>query len=193
MDEGGGAFYGPKIDCKVQDGAGRWLQCASVQLDFQVPRRLALKYVGAAGEARVPVMIHRAVLGSIEGMFAVLSEHYRGRWPFWLSPRQALLVPVNAADDAQCAAVGQLHRELRAEGFAVDLDVSRRDMREKIKEACGASQGGELWRYNCVLLVGSRELAAGSISLRMAGEARSRSVPLASLGPLFAEMGALPA
>jgi len=191
MDAGGGAFYGPKIDCKVQDAAGRWLQCASVQLDFQMPRRFRMKYMDADGGARVPVMIHRAVLGSIERMFAVLSEHHQGRWPFWLSPRQALLLPVKADDKAQCAAAMRAHEELRAAGFAVDVDVSRRDMRQKIKEAEGHSQRGELWRYNCVLLFGSRELEANSVSMRMAGESRSRCVPLAELHGLFRELAAV--
>eukprot|EP00966_Prymnesium_polylepis_P252386 5834846-Prymnesium_polylepis.2 len=192
MDAGGGAFYGPKIDGNVQNAAGRWLLCASVQLDFQMPRRFGLRYADADARGAAPVMIHQAVLGSIERMFAVLAEYHQGRWPFGLSPRQTLLLPVKADGKAQCAAAVRAHEELRAAGYAVDADVSRRDMRQKIKEAEGGSQRGELWRYNCMLIFGSRELEADSVSVRVAGKSRSRCVPLAELQGFFKDMAAVP-
>jgi len=184
VDEGGGAFYGPKIDCKVQDAAGRWLQLASVQLDFQMPRRFGLLFVDAGGRRRAPVMIHRAVLGSIERMMAVLSERYQGRWPFWLSPRQVLVVPVHAGDEAQRAAVAEVHAALRGDGFAVELDVSDGDLRYKIKES-------QRRCFNYVAVVGAREAAAGAVSLRALGEKKSRNVPLAELRAHFAQMASL--
>ena len=183
LDEGGGAFYGPKIDCKVE-ASGRWLQCASVQLDFQMPRRFGLRYVDAGGQRRAPVLIHRAVLGSIERMMAVLAERCQGRWPFWLSPRQVLIVPVHAGDEGQRAAVAKAHAALRNDGFAVELDLSDADLRYKIKES-------QQRCFNYVAVIGSREAAAGAVSLRALGEKRSRNVPLAELRALFAQMASL--
>ncbi|OLY77803.1 Threonine-tRNA ligase, cytoplasmic [Smittium mucronatum] len=93
-NKGDGAFYGPKIDIHVKDALGRNHQTATIQLDFQLPKRFKLKFVGKDGSREEPVIIHRAILGSVERMMAILSEHYRGRWPFWMSPRQAMVVPI---------------------------------------------------------------------------------------------------
>lgn len=95
MNPGDGAFYGPKIDVTVRDALGREHQCATVQLDFQLPSRFGLKYTDAEGESRTPVLIHRAILGSLERMLAILIEHTKGRWPLWLSPRQCAIVPIS--------------------------------------------------------------------------------------------------
>ena len=89
MNEGDGAFYGPKIDITVFDALRRKFQCATIQLDFQLPDRFQLRYQDAVGTYQRPVIVHRAILGSVERMFAILTEHYAGKWPFWLSPRQA--------------------------------------------------------------------------------------------------------
>ncbi len=89
MNEGDGAFYGPKIDITVFDALRRKFQCATIQLDFQLPNRFELRYADAEGSYQRPVIVHRAILGSVERMFAILTEHYAGKWPFWLSPRQA--------------------------------------------------------------------------------------------------------
>jgi len=187
MDEGGGAFYGPKIDVKVRDSRGVALQCASVQLDFQMPRRLSCEYVDSAGVRRVPVIIHRAVLGSIERMFAVLSEHYRGLWPFWLSPQQAIVLPVNAADEAQCQHARRVHALLRAAGHAVDVDLSQRQLRAKVKEAEGHGPRGSLWRYHLVLVVGRQEVASVGVNVKNAGEKRGEHVPLSGLCDAFVQ------
>ncbi|CAI0463103.1 unnamed protein product, partial [Linum tenue] len=97
INEGDGAFYGPKIDISVSDALNRKFQCATLQLDFQLPDRFKLEF-SAEDETKLerPVMIHRAILGSVERMFAILLEHYKGKWPFWLSPRQAIVCPVSA-------------------------------------------------------------------------------------------------
>jgi threonyl-tRNA synthetase len=91
MNEGDGAFYGPKIDITVFDALRRKFQCATIQLDFQLPNRFDLKYADNEGGYQRPVIVHRAILGSVERMFAILTEHYAGKWPFWLSPRQVSL------------------------------------------------------------------------------------------------------
>jgi len=91
LNEGDGAFYGPKIDITVFDALRRKFQCATIQLDFQLPNRFDLKYADHKGGYQRPVIVHRAILGSVERMFAILTEHYAGKWPFWLSPRQASL------------------------------------------------------------------------------------------------------
>ena len=94
LNPGDGAFYGPKIDIMISDALKRWFQCATIQLDFQLPQRFELEYKSDKGPNTRPVMIHRAILGSVERMTAILTEHYKGKWPFWLSPRQILIVPV---------------------------------------------------------------------------------------------------
>ncbi|CAI8612017.1 unnamed protein product [Vicia faba] len=101
LNEGDGAFYGPKIDISVSDALSRKFQCATLQLDFQLPDRFKLEF-SAEDEAKIerPVMIHIAILGSVERMFAILLEHYKGKWPFWLSPRQAILCPVSEKSQA---------------------------------------------------------------------------------------------
>ena len=93
MNEGDGAFYGPKIDITVFDALRRKFQCATIQLDFQLPQRFELRYADAEGGYQRPVIVHRAILGSVERMFAILTEHYAGKWPFWLSPRQVSAPP----------------------------------------------------------------------------------------------------
>lgn len=186
VDEGGGAFYGPKIDVKVRDARGAHLQCASIQLDFQMPSRLGCKYVDAHGVRRSPVMIHRAVLGSIERMFAVLSERYGGEWPFWISPHQAIVMPVSAAEDAQCVHAKKVHQRLRAAGHAVAIDLSQRDMRLKIKEAEGHGPRGRLWRYHLILVVGGREVEGDAVNVKEAGARRGHAVRLDELCAYFA-------
>jgi len=186
IDEGGGAFYGPKIDIKVADVRGAALQCASIQLDFQMPVRLGCRYVDAHGARRVPVMIHREILGSIERMFAVLAERYQGEWPFWISPHQALVMPVSAADDAQCAHAKRVHQQLRAAGYAVAIDLSQRSMRVKVKEAEGHGPRGRLWRHHLILVVGSKEVEGGAVNVKAAGAKQGQAVSLDDLCAFFA-------
>lgn len=157
---GDGAFYGPKIDIKVMDAMDRVHQCATVQLDFQLPRRFDLKYnTGKKEEGEQfehPVMIHRAMLGSVERMFAVLCEHYGGKWPFWLSPRQVMLVPVHAEFVEYC---DQVKKQLHKEGFYVDVDTSKATFNKKVRNA-------QVAQYNYQLVVGKTEQANGSVNIR---------------------------
>jgi threonyl-tRNA synthetase len=157
---GDGAFYGPKIDIKVMDAMDRVHQCATVQLDFQLPIRFDLQYTTGVNEegkqfAR-PVMIHRAMLGSVERMFAVLCEHYGGKWPLWLSPRQVMLIPVHASWNEYCE---QVRKKLHAARFFVDVDLSRNTFQKKVRNA-------QVAQYNYQLVVGEQEVKNGTVNIR---------------------------
>mmetsp|Transcript_6212 Transcript_6212/g.8231 ORF Transcript_6212/g.8231 Transcript_6212/m.8231 type:complete len:777 (+) Transcript_6212:58-2388(+) len=170
VNPGDGAFYGPKIDIKVFDAMERVHQCATVQLDFQLPIRFDLRYktaVQAAADGqdskkeedeswKRPVMVHRAMLGSVERIIAILTEHFGGKWPFWLSPRQVLVVPVGAgfldyATDVQV--------QLKAAGFFADVETSNKTLNKKVRE-------GQLAQYNFILVVGATEQEAGTVNVR---------------------------
>jgi threonyl-tRNA synthetase len=160
VNPGDGAFYGPKIDIKVMDAMDRVHQCATIQLDFQLPIRFDLKYTTDSKEegkqfAR-PVMVHRAMLGSVERMFAILCEHWGGKWPFWLSPRQAMIVPVHARFNEYCEDVRQ---KLHDAGFFVDVDTSKNTFQKKVRNA-------QIAQYNFQLVVGETEVNNGSVNIR---------------------------
>jgi threonyl-tRNA synthetase len=160
VNPGDGAFYGPKIDIKVMDAMDRVHQCATIQLDFQLPIRFDLKYTTDSKEegkqfAR-PVMVHRAMLGSVERMFAVLCEHWCGKWPFWISPRQVMLIPVHA----QFANfVEDVRQKLHNEGFYADVDLSKNTFQKKVRNA-------QIAQYNFQLVVGEAEVTNGSVNIR---------------------------
>jgi len=160
VNPGDGAFYGPKIDIKVMDAMDRIHQCATVQLDFQLPIRFDLQYTtnsNVKGEEYArPVMVHRAILGSVERMFAVLCEHYGGKWPLWLSPRQVMLIPVHAEFIEYCESV---RKTLHDEGFYVDVDDSKATFQKKVRNA-------QIAQYNYQLVVGKEEVAKGSVNIR---------------------------
>ena len=161
VEAGGGAFYGPKIDVFVEDALRREHQCATVQLDFNLPARFGLAYTDSSGATATPVLIHRAVLGSVERMLGVLIEHTGGRWPFWLSPRQVLVASVSErhAAAARAAAAALAPPEAGAAALFVDVDVSTRTVAKKVREAQAA-------QYNVVAVVGDAEAADGTVSLR---------------------------
>ncbi|KAG5604424.1 hypothetical protein H5410_025916 [Solanum commersonii] len=130
INEGDGAFYGPKIDITVSDAMKRKFQCATLQLDFQLPQRFNLSYSAEDESKRErPVMIHRAILGSVERMFAILLEHFKGKWPFWLSPRQAMVCPVS---DKSLSYAFELREQIHDAGYYVDVDTSDRTIQKKI-------------------------------------------------------------
>jgi len=157
LNEGDGAFYGPKIDITVTDALKRRHQCATIQLDFQLPNQFELSYVSETGEKKRPVMIHRAVLGSVERMMAILIEHTAGKWPFWLSPRQCLVVPVAGPFDDYAKSVS---RQLHLEGFQAEVDLSPGDtMNKKIRN-------GQLEQFNFILVVGEKEQANNTVNVR---------------------------
>jgi threonyl-tRNA synthetase len=158
LNPGDGAFYGPKIDIHISDALGRSHQCATIQLDFQLPIRFQLEYTGEHPTEHPlrPVIIHRAILGSVERFTANLIEHTAGKWPFWVSPRQVIVVPVSNKLDHYAQ---QLQQRLHNEGFYVDADLSDNTLQKKIREA-------QLSQYNFILVVGEKEAQEGSVNVR---------------------------
>ncbi|XP_034196886.1 threonine--tRNA ligase, mitochondrial 1-like isoform X2 [Prunus dulcis] len=159
VNEGDGAFYGPKIDITVSDALNRDHQLATLQLDFQLPDRFKLYYSaeGEDGKMERPVMIHRAVLGSVERMLAVLLEHYKGKWPFWLSPRQAIVCPVSHTALPYAL---QVRDQLHQAGYYVDVDTSDKTIQKKVRQA-------QMAQYNYILVVGAEEVQNGQVSVRV--------------------------
>ncbi|KAG8529225.1 uncharacterized protein KY384_005860 [Bacidia gigantensis] len=183
LNEGDGAFYGPKIDITISDALKRDFQCATIQLDFQLPQRFELEYMTdqaaskpkdasvsatngdapeterlkAPGPGRArPVMIHRAIIGSFERFMGILTEHFAGKWPFWLSPRQILVIPVTPAVNIYCEEVQIL---LRANKLLADVDLSGNTMQKKIRT-------GQLQQYNFIFVLGAQEREARSVNIR---------------------------
>ncbi|XP_047454295.1 threonine--tRNA ligase 1, cytoplasmic [Mugil cephalus] len=157
LNPGDGAFYGPKIDIQIKDAIGRQHQCATLQLDFQLPIRFDLQYVGQDGEFHRPVMIHRAVLGSLERMIAILAENFGGKWPFWLSPAQIMVVPVGGSSESYSREVVQQFHEA---GFITDLSA---DMGETLNKRIRSAQVAQ---YNYIFVVGDKERDTGSVNVR---------------------------
>ncbi|XP_010379973.2 threonine--tRNA ligase 2, cytoplasmic isoform X2 [Rhinopithecus roxellana] len=158
MNPGDGAFYGPKIDIKIKDAIGRYHQCATIQLDFQLPIRFNLTYVSKDGDDKKrPVIIHRAILGSVERMIAILSENYGGKWPFWLSPRQVMVIPVGPTCEKYAL---QVSSEFFEEGFMADVDLDHNcTLNKKIRNA-------QLAQYNFILVVGEKEKINNAVNVR---------------------------
>jgi threonyl-tRNA synthetase len=168
VNEGDGAFYGPKIDFDVMDAIGRKWQCATIQLDYQMPQRFDLKYVGADNAEHRPVVIHRAIFGSFERFLALLIEHYAGAWPLWLAPVQVAILPI--ADRHREHAVS-VQRRLEAGGLRVELDDRVEKIGYKIREA-------QLQKVPYMLVLGDREAAEDQVAVRSrtAGDLGARSV-----------------
>lgn len=156
VDEGGGAFYGPKIDLKIRDALGREWQCSTFQLDFQLPQRFDLEYVDSSGGRSRPVMIHRALLGSVERFMAVLIEHYAGAFPLWLAPVQARVITVSEKADPWAE---EVQKALQAHGLRVEADVSADKLGAKIRRA-------QLEKVPYMLVVGEKDMAARVVSPR---------------------------
>ncbi|XP_014998679.3 threonine--tRNA ligase 2, cytoplasmic isoform X4 [Macaca mulatta] len=157
MNPGDGAFYGPKIDIKIKDAIGRYHQCATIQLDFQLPIRFNLTYVSKDGDDKRPVIIHRAILGSVERMIAILSENCGGKWPFWLSPRQVMVIPVGPTCEKYAL---QVSSEFFEEGFMADVDLDHNcTLNKKIRNA-------QLAQYNFILVVGEKEKINNAVNVR---------------------------
>ncbi|WEW54697.1 threonyl-tRNA synthetase [Emydomyces testavorans] len=194
INEGDGAFYGPKIDFQLQDSDGKFHQLSTIQLDMNLPQRFGLQYMVPEGEEDydaatsgkvVPVMIHRAIFGSLERFFALLIEHYNGRWPFWLSPRQGIILTVNQDDNvlkaAERAAAKMCgYQQVPSHGaqevdappeplsplqatFHIDVDKSARSLSKKIREA-------QLMKYNLIFVIGPKNLADGSVDVDLTGQ-----------------------
>ena len=157
VDEGGGAFYGPKIDLKLLDALGREWQLSTIQFDFNLPERFDLTYVNAEGQFQRPYMVHRALLGSMERFFGVLIEHYAGAFPVWLAPIQAVIVPI--ADRHIDQAV-KISRQLKAAGLRIQVDDRGERMNAKIRDA-------QLQKIPYMLILGDREIEDDQVALRL--------------------------
>ena len=180
VDEGGGAFYGPKIDVDVRDAIGRSWQLSTIQADFQLPERFGLEYVAASGERKQPVMIHRALMGSIERFFGVLLEHYAGNLPLWLAPVQIEVLPVAEEHEDYAA---EVVRALEAVGYRVETTGAGDPLGKRIRNA-------KTQKIPHVLVVGSDDAAAKTVGDNPRGGEVERDVPLdAFIERLAAEMG----
>ncbi|HPD00676.1 MAG TPA: threonine--tRNA ligase [Acetivibrio sp.] len=156
INEGDGAFYGPKIDFHLEDSIGRTWQCGTIQLDFQMPERFDLTYVGADGEKHRPVMIHRVVFGSIERFIAILTEHYAGAFPVWLSPVQVRILPIV---DKHHDYAEEIKTQLEKEGIRVELDLRNEKIGYKIREA-------QLAKVPYMLVIGDKETETKTLAVR---------------------------
>jgi threonyl-tRNA synthetase len=177
LDEGGGAFYGPKISVQARDAIGRAWQMSTIQLDFQLPQRFEMEYIGSDNARHRPVMIHRALFGSVERFFAVLLEHYAGAFPVWLSPVQAVVLPVrdDVTDYAELVAA-----ELRALGGRVEVEGAGEPLGSRIRKA-------KLEKIPYVLVVGQDDVLANTVGVNARrAEAPERGVPVAAFSERFA-------
>ncbi len=155
-DPGEGVFYGPKIDIKINDAIGRAWQCSTIQVDFNLPQRFDLNYVTEKGGRERPIMVHRALLGSLERFFGVLIEHYTGAFPVWLAPVQAALLPISEGENSHAARLAQRFREA---GVRVEVDSRNEKLGAKIREA-------ELAKIPYMLIIGKKEVMQGTVSVR---------------------------
>jgi threonyl-tRNA synthetase len=169
VEVGEAAFYGPKLDFIFRDVLKREWQLGTVQVDFLLPERFDLEYIGSDGEAHRPVMIHRAPFGSMERFVGILIEHFNGAFPIWLSPVQAILVPIT---DRHIEYARQVAGELRASGIRVEVDDSGNRMNAKIRNA-------QLQKIPYMLVVGDREVEAGAVAVRTRDEEDRGAIPLA--------------
>jgi threonyl-tRNA synthetase len=156
VNEGEGAFYGPKIDVKLKDALNRRWQCATIQVDFALPERFDLTYVGSDGEKHRPVMLHRVILGAMERFIGVLIEHYAGAFPVWLAPTQAVLMTVT---DRQIEYAEGVYRQLVQKGVRVEKDFRNEKLGFKIREA-------QLQKIPYMLVAGDREVKEGTVAPR---------------------------
>ncbi len=156
INEGDGAFYGPKIDVILKDAIGRMWQCATVQCDFALPERFELEYVGADGERHRPIMLHRVILGSIDRFLGVLIEHYAGAFPAWLSPVQVKILTITDRSANYARSVAET---LREEGFRVELDLRNEKIGYKIRES-------RLEKVPYMLVIGDKEAETGAVAVR---------------------------
>jgi threonyl-tRNA synthetase len=171
IDEGGGAFYGPKIDFKIKDSIGRTWQCSTLQVDPNLPQRFQMEYVAADGTRKRPVMLHRALLGSLERFFGILIEHYAGAFPLWLAPVQARILTVTGDADAYAL---KLQQQLQDEGFRVEVDLSADKINAKVRQS-------QLEKIPLTLVVGRKEAEAGTAALRRFGSPDNTVMPVAEL------------
>jgi threonyl-tRNA synthetase len=156
VNEGDGAFYGPKIDIKLKDALGRKWQCSTVQCDFALPERFDLSFINDQGQAERPIMLHRALFGSVERFFGTMIEHYAGNFPLWVAPVQVLIIPIRSDHDAFARTVAE---RLRSEGIRVDVDIRNESLGKRIRE-------GRLQRIPYMLIIGDKEVQGQTVAVR---------------------------
>jgi threonyl-tRNA synthetase len=166
---GEAAFYGPKIDIKLVDAIGRLWQLSTVQCDFNLPQRFNLEYVAEDGARKQPVMVHRALFGSIERFFGVLIEHYAGAFPVWLSPVQAVMIPIA---ERHVDYANKVADQLKAIGVRVEVDARNEKMNAKIREHA-------MQKVPFLLVVGDKEAEAGKVNVRIRGKEKTEDMPAA--------------
>ena len=183
INEGDGAFYGPKLDFHLRDSIGRTWQCGTIQLDFQLPRRFNIEYMGADVEKHRPIMIHRVIFGSIERFIGILIEHYAGRFPLWLSPVQARVLPVS---DKYLGYAKEIAKQLQKQGIRTETDQRDEKLGYKIREA-------RMDKVPCMLIVGEKEQHNHTVSVRWRDdptqEQETGEMSLEELTKLFAQTG----
>lgn len=178
IDEGGGAFYGPKIDLKLYDTLGREWQCSTIQFDFNLPQRFEMRYTASDGSHHTPMMVHRALFGSLERFFAMLIEHYNGEFPLWLAPVQFGIVPIREGHNEYAH---KIERVLKIRGLRVKVDDSGDQMRAKIRRM-------ELQKLPLILVIGDKEQSEGEVSVRSRREIAGKvpgNLGMMSLDSLF--------
>ena len=169
LNEGDGAFYGPKIDFHIKDALNRSHQCGTIQLDFQMPEKFDLNYIDENNDKKRPVVIHRAVLGSLDRFLAILIEHFGGAFPAWVAPVQVKVVPVsNAVHEQYCSEVAH---KLAQAGVRVEQDARDEKLGYKIREA-------QMQKVPYFLVIGDKEMESGAVNVRKYGEEKSEVVAL---------------
>jgi len=168
IDEGGGAFYGPKIDVKIKDAIGRMWQCSTIQFDFNLPERFDMYYIGEDNKRHRPYMVHRAIFGSIERFIGVLIEHFAGQMPLWLAPVQAKLIPIA---DVHVPYAEEVAQKLREKGLRVEVDERNERMNKKIRDA-------ELQKIPYMLVVGDKEAESGAVAVRTKKKGNIGTIPV---------------
>ena len=179
VNEGDGAFYGPKIDLQIKDALGREWQCGTVQLDFQLPHNFGLTYQAQDGTMQMPVVIHRAIYGSLERFIGIIIENFKGVFPFWLSPYQVGIVPIRVEHNEYAQKV---EKALMEAGIRVEADYSDNNMKEKIKKF-------KNYKDPYILVIGDKEAAEGTVSINVRGSNKQiQNVPLEELVKMCTKM-----
>jgi threonyl-tRNA synthetase len=168
VDPGEGVFYGPKIDIKIKDSLNRSWQCSTIQVDFNLPERYELEYIGSDGSRHRPIMIHRALLGSLERFMGVLVEHYAGEFPPWLAPVQVIVLTIT---NEQVEFATQLIEKFREKGLRVELDDRNEKLGLKIREA-------ELAKVPYMLVIGAKEASSGEVAVRSRAKGNLGNMPV---------------
>ena len=179
INEGDGAFYGPKIDFHLEDSLGRTWQCGTIQLDFQLPQRFEAEYVGADGQMHRPIMIHRVCFGSIERFIGILIEHFAGKFPFWLSPVQVKILPIS---DKYSGYADQVAIELKKRGYRIEVDHRSEKIGYKIREARNE-------RVPYMLILGEKEEEAGTVSVRRRDDGENQDLGAMTIEQLLEVFG----